>query len=162
MNRCLAVFLFFSLFVSATSLPAAERAEITGKVVSVHDGDTLTLLQGRKRLRIRLEGIDAPEIGQPYGDASRQALDDMVYRRVVTIVPTTVDKYGRTVGRVLLGSFDVNLELVRIGLAWRFDRYSQEVAIGEAQQRASMNRLGLWQDPHPTPPWVWRDLHPLK
>ncbi len=149
----------------AASVSTRQGAGITGKVVSVHDGDTLTLQsggKGSKKLKVRLEGVDAPEIGQPYGDASRQALNNMVYGRVVTIVPVTTDKYGRTVGRVLLGRFDVNGEMVRIGLAWWYDRYSQEVALGHAQQQAQYYRWGLWRDPHPTPPWVWRNIHPLK
>ncbi len=150
------------LFLSAR-LNAADLRQVTGKVVGVHDGDTITLLHGKgKKLKVRLEGIDAPETNQPFGDASRQTLDTMVWGKVVTIVPTAVDKYGRTVGRVWLGQFDVNREMVRIGLAWWYDRYSQETALGQAQQQARYNRWGLWSDPNPTPPWVWRNIHPLR
>ena len=151
------------LALLAIPLTVCARYEVTGLVVGVHDGDTITLrcADGRK-LKVRLEGIDAPEIGQPYGDVSRLALDGMVYRRNVTIVPVTVDKYGRTVARVLVGGLDVNLELVRLGLAWRYDRYSLEAALGAAQLQAKAAGLGLWHDPNPTPPWVWRTLHPWK
>ena len=140
---------------------ADETAEINGKVIRVHDGDTLTLLQtaSRKHLQIRLEGIDAPEIGQSFGEESRAVLDGMVYGKLVTIRPVTIDKYGRTVARVFLGTLDVNLELVRLGFAWRYDHYSQEQALGEAQQHAREQKWGLWQDRHPIPPWDWRHGH---
>ena len=151
------------LLLIPLGLSAADLRQVTGKVVGVHDGDTVTVLHGKgKKLKVRLEGIDAPETNQPFGDGSRQALDTMVYGKVVTIVPSAVDKYGRTVGRVWLGRFDVNREMVRIGLAWWYDRYSQETALSQAQQQARYYHWGLWQDPHPTPPWVWRDIHPLR
>ena len=144
-------------------LVAGDLEQFRGKVVSVHDGDTLTLLHGKgKKTKIRLEGIDAPEIGQPFGDASRQALDDLVFGRVVTIVPVTVDRYGRTIGRVLIDRFDVNFEMVRSGLAWWYEHYSDEAALGQAQRYARARHWGLWQDAHPTPPWVWRELHPSR
>ncbi|MDB6117318.1 MAG: putative prophage MuMc02, nuclease [Verrucomicrobiaceae bacterium] len=149
----------------ATSVPARHQKGIAGKVVSVHDGDTLTLQsggRGSKKLKVRLEGIDAPEIGQPYGDVSRQALNNMVYGRMVTIVPVTVDKYGRTVGRVVLGRLDVNGEMVRIGLAWWYDRYSQDAGLSQAQQQARYYHWGLWRDENPTPPWTWRNIHPRR
>jgi len=151
------------LFTACASLPASDTEEFTGKVIRVHDGDTLTLLKSkRKHLQIRLEGIDAPEIGQPFGDESRVALDGMVYGRQVTIRPVTIDKYGRTIARVFLGTLDVNLEMVRLGFAWRYDHYSQEQALGLAQQQARGQKWGLWQDRNPTPPWDWRHSHPLK
>lgn len=150
------------LLLSVPVIAKGEMPPITGKVVSVHDGDTLTLLYGKgKKLKVRLADIDAPETNQPYGDASRQALDDMVYGHVVTVVPVTVDKYGRTVGQVWRGKVAINLEMVRQGLAWRYDHYSQDPVLGQAQQQARAQRWGLWHDAHPTPPWVWREIHPL-
>jgi micrococcal nuclease len=145
--------------------PAADpSADITGKVVRVHDGDTLTLLKtgSHKHLQIRLEGIDAPEMDQSFGNESRLALDGMVYSRQVTIHPVTIDKYGRTIARVFLGTLDVNLEMVRLGFAWRYDHYSQEPALGFAQEHARELKWGLWQERHPVPPWDWRHAHPLK
>jgi len=158
MKRSLLALLFLLVFGAAL-----QAAELRGKVVSVHDGDTLTLLSGKgKKTKIRLEGIDAPEIGQPYGEESRRALDNLVYGRVVTVVVVTTDKYGRTIGQVFLDRYAMNYEMVRIGLAWRYDQYSQDPALGQAQQAARANRWGLWRDSHPTPPWVWRRIHPLK
>ena len=142
---------------------ASEPEAFKGKVVSVHDGDTVTVLHGKnKKTKVRLEGIDAPEIGQPFGESARKALDDMVYGRVVTVEASTIDKYGRTIGRVVRDGSDINFEMVRIGLAWRYDQYSQDPALGRAQQNAQNNHWGLWRDTHPTPPWVWRRIHPLK
>lgn len=152
----------FCLFLPCLAL-GSESFVIKGKVISVHDGDTVTVLSGKgKKTKVRLEGIDAPETNQPYGDISRQALDSLVYGRVVTIVAITTDKYGRTVGRVWRDGVDMNKEMVRVGLAWRYDAYSMDPVLGQAQQVARANHWGLWRDPHPTPPWVWRHLHPLK
>ena len=162
MNRALLVSLTFHL-LSAWALLASEPQSFKGKVVSVHDGDTITVLHGKgKKTKVRLEGIDAPETNQPFGESSRKALDDMVYGRVVIVEVVTIDKYGRTVGRVLRNDLNANLEMVRLGLAWRYDAYSQDPALGQAQQLAQANRMGLWRDSHPTPPWVWRRIHPLK
>ncbi len=150
-------------WLTLLATPPALADDLIGKVIRVSDGDTLTLLTAaHEKLQIRLEGIDAPEMDQPYGKESRLALDGMVYRREVTVRPVTIDKYGRTVGRVFLGTLDVNLEMVRLGLAWRYDHYSQEPALGQAQEQARAKRWGLWQDRNPTPPWDWRHAREQK
>ena len=136
---------------------------IQGKVINVHDGDTVTVLdQFNKKTHIRLQGIDAPELKQDFGSVSQQNLSRMVLGKQVTIVWTKLDKYRRTVGTIMLDGHDVNIEQVKAGLAWHFKKYEDEQAPADrqtyaaAEQQARAGKLGLWQDPNPTPPGDWR------
>src|SRR4026207_269859 len=117
--------------VGAQSAPAATanslQLVIEGKVINVHDGDTITVLdQDNKKFNIRLQGIDAPELKQEFGSVSQQNLSRMVLGKQVTIVWTKVDKYRRTVGTIMLDGHDMNIEQVKAGLAWHFKKYEDE------------------------------------
>lgn len=136
---------------------------IEGKVINVHDGDTVTLLDGRnKKTPIRLQGIDAPELKQAFGTKSQENLSRMVLGKQVTIVWTKLDKYRRTVGTIMLDGHDVNIEQVKAGLAWHFKKYEDEqkpderIRYAAAEVEARSAGLGLWKDPNPTPPGDWR------
>lgn len=136
---------------------------IDGKVINVHDGDTVTVLDAtNKKTHIRLQGIDAPELKQEFGSVSQQNLSRMVLGKQVTIVWTKLDKYRRTVGTIMLDGHDINIEQVKAGLAWHFKKYEDEqnpedrVTYAAAEQQARSAKLGLWQDPNPTPPGDWR------
>lgn len=93
-----------SLYLATTSVNARTNEVINGKVVGVHDGDTLTLLMpGKAQVKVRLNGIDAPEAGQAFGEKSKQALSAFVFGKSVRIIVTDTDRYGRTVcGKILL------------------------------------------------------------
>ena len=148
--------LFICLIVTITTAHAAEHR---GLVVSVHDGDTITILiDGQYQEKIRLNEIDAPELSQPYGKAAKQALSAFVYRRAVTVNVDGVDRYGRTLGRVYLDKTDVNAELVRLGAAWVYRRYSHDQNLIELESEAKRASVGLWSLPtaDQTPPWEWR------
>ncbi|MBI3860930.1 MAG: thermonuclease family protein [Planctomycetia bacterium] len=81
--------------------PAAETPELTGKVVHIADGDTLTVLDADKvQHKIRLHGIDAPEKGQAFGTKAKEALAGKVHEKTVRIVWKEKDRYGRIVGDV--------------------------------------------------------------
>jgi endonuclease YncB( thermonuclease family)/methylphosphotriester-DNA--protein-cysteine methyltransferase len=137
---------------------------IEGKVINVHDGDTITVLdQDNKKFHIRLQGIDAPELKQEFGAVSQQNLSRMVLGKQVTIVWTKVDKYRRTVGTIMLDGQDVNIEQVKAGLAWHFKKYEDEQSpedrrtYSAAEQSARAAELGLWKPPSsPTAPGDWR------
>ncbi len=133
-----------------------------GKVIGISDGDTLTALRdGRDQVKVRLYGIDAPEMGQPYGDAAKWALSGMAFGQVVEIQDTDRDKYGRTVAHVLVSGLDVSERLVQAGLAWVYLDYCKEPACSgwiKAQAEARAAKAGLWADADPTPPWKYR--HP--
>ena len=77
-------------------------------------------------MKVRLEEIDAPESGQPYGQKSKQALSDLVFRKDVVVRVQTTDRYRRTVGRPYVGDMDVCEEMVRIGAAWGYRQYLRD------------------------------------
>jgi micrococcal nuclease len=130
---------------------------VVGEVVGVHDGDSLTLLTPeRVQLKIRLEGIDAPELGQAFGNAAKKALSDLAFGRRVQVQVTGVDRYKRTLGVVFADRENVNLAMVRRGMAWRYDQYSKDAALLEAQNAAKGAKRGLWADASPVAPWAWR------
>lgn len=136
---------------------------IEGKVINVHDGDTVTVLdQNNKKFHIRLQGIDAPELKQAFGTVSQQNLSQMVLGKQVSIFWNKVDKYRRTVGTIRIDGQDMNVEQVKAGLAWHFKKYADEQEPGDrityaaAEQQARAAKLGLWQDPNPTVPGDWR------
>jgi endonuclease YncB( thermonuclease family) len=131
--------------------------DFSGRVVTVHDGDTLTVMAGSRATRVRLEGIDAPERGQRYGAAARSALAGRVAGRCVLIVEHGLDSYGRVLGRVHVGGDDVNAEQVRSGYAWVFRRYSQDPVLLAFEAEAKAARRGLWRDVRPIAPWRWRE-----
>lgn len=136
---------------------------IEGKVINVHDGDTVTVLdQDNKKTHIRLQGIDAPELKQEFGAKSQEYLSRIVLGKQVTIVWTKVDKYRRTVGTIMLDGRDINIEQVKAGLAWHFKKYEDEQkpedrrAYAAAEQEARAGKLGLWKNPNPIVPGDWR------
>jgi endonuclease YncB( thermonuclease family) len=149
----LAILLSFAM----VSAPLAET--VTGKVVGVADGDTLTLLTpANLQLRIRLGEIDAPESGQAWGARSRTMLKDMTLGRQARLVVTDRDRYGRLVARVYVGSTDVNAEMVRRGGAWAYLQYLTDRVLLRYEAAARRGRLGLWALPmgQTVAPWEWR------
>lgn len=143
------------------STPAAVQVqprgrEIWGVVVGVHDGDTLTLLVDLVQHKIRLNGIDAPELGQAWGQRAKQALSDLCFGQTERVVVVDTDRYGREVGDVYAGDLYLNLELVRAGMAWHYKQYSNDDRLAAAEISARMQRLGLWADAQPVAPWAYR------
>lgn len=141
-------------------------AEIQGRVIRVADGDTVTILDADKvQHKIRLAGIDAPEKAQAFGQRSKQSLTDLVAGKEVTVITHKEDRYGRSVGKVLREGRDVNLLQIERGLAWFYRQYQNEqtqedrARYVEAEEQAREQRLGLWRDKEPVPPWDWRRAH---
>ena len=139
------------------SLLHAQPQVVTGRVVGVHDGDSITVLAaGNVQLKVRLDGIDAPELKQPFSTQSKQALSGLVFGRTVNLHVTGKDRYKRTLAVVMVAGLNVNREMVIQGLAWRYEKYSKDAALLAAQNEARGARRGLWVDPAPVPPWDWR------
>ncbi len=137
-----------------------DERQLHLRVVGVHDGDTLTGLDDAKtQHKIRLDAIDAPELGQPFGQASKKALSQKVFGKDVVVTVKTRDKYGRTVGHVLINGRDVNLEMIEEGMAWHYVKYDHNKRLQEAEQQARAAKRGLWQDPGSEPPWDFRKEH---
>jgi endonuclease YncB( thermonuclease family) len=143
--------------LSPASQERGESRKITGRVVSVADGDTITVLDETKtQVKVRLDAIDAPETGQPFGQASKKALSDMVFGRDVVVYRKKLDRWGRTVGHVLVDGVDTNLVMLEAGMAWHYKAYDKNKRLAEAENEARTARRGLWQDRDPVPPWEWR------
>ncbi len=155
-----------ALLFSAFLLLAAQATfadTLTGKVVKVHDGDTIHVLQADNvREKIRLSGIDTPELGQPYGKAARKYLASFIAGKQVIIEWDKKDRYGRIVGKVLLDGSDINLELVKAGYAWHYKKYQREQSkvdqslYSEVEAIAKDAKKGLFVEPNAVPPWEWR------
>lgn len=147
------IIFFLSIFIPV----AASAASFSGKVVTVLDGDTIDVLNNNIPERIRLNGIDAPEKGMPYGQAAKEYVLDMTALKIVTVLVKDTDQYGRTVGDVILpDGRTLNREIVKAGYAWWFKKYSNDASLGELEEGARVARKGLWRDPVPMPPWDWR------
>jgi len=136
---------------------------ITGRVVAIADGDTITILDSANtQHRVRLAGIDAPETHQAFGEQSRLSLSEMIFGRDVSLSYQKIDQYGRIVGKIFLDGKDISLEQVKAGMAWHYKFYEDEqtpedrelYAKTEAEARAA--RRGLWQDPSPIEPYQFR------
>jgi micrococcal nuclease len=134
-------------------------ADIDAEVVSIADGDTLTILHNRERVKVRLAEIDAPEKDQPFGQRSRQSLADLCFEQPVRIQAKGQDQYGRTLARVWCGDVDANAEQVQRGMAWVYDQYNTNKQLYALQEDAQKVQRGLWADSNPTPPWKWRARH---
>jgi endonuclease YncB( thermonuclease family) len=149
------------LLVLAQSIALAET--LSGRVVRVTDGDTIVILDASNtQHKIRLQGIDAPERGQAYGTKSKEHLSDQVAGKTVDVDYSKRDRYQRIVGKVVLGGQDMNLEQIQAGMAWHYKKYQGEqtsddrIAYSDAELDARRDRLGLWVDQNPVPPWEYR------
>jgi endonuclease YncB( thermonuclease family) len=137
--------------------------ELTGRVVAIADGDTITILDSAStQHRIRLAGIDAPESHQAFGEQSRLSLSEMIFGKDVSVSYQKVDQYGRLVGKIILDGKDINLEQVKAGMAWHYKFYEDEQtpeerdAYAKAEAEARASQRGLWQDPNPVEPYQFR------
>src|SRR5256714_14811942 len=136
---------------------------MTGRVVRIADGDTITVLDAMNtQHRIRLQGIDAPESHQAFGTQSKKSLSDMIFAKDVTVIYDKTDQYGRLVGKILLNGKDVNLEQVKGGMAWHYKEYEREQSpedrelYARAEDDARSARRGLWVDANPIEPGEFR------
>ena len=145
------------------SLQTSSAYELTGRIISIADGDTVTLLDANLRQhKIRLSGIDAPEKRQPFGNRSRLHLGTLVFGRQVTADCPKTDRYKRAVCRLEVDGIDANLAQVEAGMAWHYKAYTREQSpadrwrYAKAEDRAREARHGLWADRAPVAPWDFR------
>jgi len=151
------VFLFtISWLVFCVS--AVASGDHTGRTVSVLDGDTIEVLHNNHAERIRLSGIDCPEKGQAYGKRAKQAASALLFGKEVTLQTHGLDKYGRTLADVLLSDgTNVNHHLVKDGWCWWYRKYAPgDTVLDGLEKQAREAKKGLWADPAPMPPWVYR------
>ncbi|RCS52647.1 hypothetical protein DTL42_07350 [Bremerella cremea] len=153
------------VLIPQARLSVADRQWVTdhplnllrGKVIYVADGDTIVVLDDKKtEHRIRLDGIDAPESGQAYGNKSRQSLNRLVYGKQVLVTYEKSDSYGRILGQVYLDGQWVNRQMITDGWAWHYRHFSGDKQLAETQAIAAEKKVGLWQDHEPQQPWRFR------
>jgi len=130
-------------------------AAILCTAFSIHDGDTLTASCAGSRVKVRLAGIDAPELKQQYGREARQALADLVFQKQVTLTRSKRDKYGRSVASVSVNGRDVSAAMIEGGHAWVYDKYPIK-SLYPLQREAKESKRGLWAHSTPVAPWKWR------
>ena len=152
------------LLGASISAIAGVGEHFAGPVVSITDGDTLTVLQDGVQRSIRLAEIDAPEKSQAFGQRAKQSLaalcaDANAEVNVLGLAKT----YGRgdtprLVARVRCRGVDVNAEQLQRGMAWVYDHYVSDRSLYALQDEARRRAIGLWSDAHPIAPWEWRRL----
>lgn len=146
----LLAFLFQFINVSAQTL--------VGKVISVADGDTFTIIDGlKKKTKIRLYGIDCPEKKQDFGTAAKKFTANKCFSKVVHVHTKNKDKYGRTLGIVTLpDNSELNLLLLINGLAWHYKRFDNTAKYAKAEAAARNQKKGIWNTVNPIAPWDFR------
>ena len=129
----------------------------SGRVVRVIDGDTIDVMHNGRSERVRLNAVDCPERGQPFGTAAKQFTSSLVFGQAVIVRSSGQDRYGRTIGDVVLpDGHSLNPELVKAGMAWWYRQYSSDKTLEALETEARAQRHGLWADAHPIAPWEWR------
>lgn len=157
-----------TLAILLSLLPVPAHAEIiTGRVASVVDGDTLTLTDANNQLhKIRLFGIDAPEINQDFGQKARTELSALALSQQATADCRLAERSSSALCVVTVGTQDIGLELIRSGAAWSYPPHNAQQSAKEradyaqAEFMAKIHRYGLWNSKNPTPPWDWRRGRP--
>lgn len=166
---------FFGLGLALIlSAGVVQALTLTGKVINVSDGDTITVLDAEQRQhRIRVAGIDAPEKSQPFGQKSKENLSQLVLGKDIDAQWNKYDRYQRIVGKVMVSqpdcqrpdcakTLDAGLAQIAAGFAWWYRKYAKEQSLEDAdayesaEQQARAQRVGLWRDAEPMPPWDWR------
>lgn len=140
-----------------------QAESITGRVVGVSDGDTITLLgEDNTQYKVRLAGIDAPEKKQAFGNASKKSLSDLVFSKQVVANWSKKDRYGRLIAKVVFNNSDINLMQIQRGMAWFYSKYKYEliqedrIEYLQAHENARNKKVGLWADSLPEAPWDFR------
>lgn len=158
-------FIIIVFFYTSTSSAFSTSCTTT----RILDGDTFhclpaTTVSGAKihkdgTITVRLRGIDAPEKRQPFGIDAQESLKELIGRKTVKLDIKDIDRYGRVVAYIFVGSLNVNLEQVKKGYAWAYMEYLDRPYASEfyeAEKQARKQKLGLWKESNPTPPWEWR------
>lgn len=151
MNNMKTITVFLFLLIGST----VSSQKMQGTILWVTDGDTFAFLHEGDTIKVRMQGIDAPEKKQEYGLESKKYLQK--YDRFeCTVLKTGVDRYKRTIGVLFIEGKDINYEMIRTGNAWHYKRYSSDENYAAAEDSARTEKIGLWYNPSAIPPWDYR------
>lgn len=148
----------FGNISNAKNTPLTNLTPLSGTVIGISDGDTLKLLDANfLQHKIRLAFIDAPEKAQPFGEAAKKSLAEIAYSRQAKAYCPSQDRYGRNVCEVIIEGRSVNTQQVERGMAWVYTAYAPKNSpLLLSQEKAKSDKVGLWQDSDPIPPWNFR------
>jgi micrococcal nuclease len=145
------------VFALVATCPALSWADFAARVVTVHEGDRLTIRHDGRNETIYLKDIDCPELKQPHGKQAKHATEAFIGNRDVVVRGLTRDKQGRVSAEVLLhDGRNVGHELLKEGLAWWRRSVSSDAGLEVVEELAKASGKGLWADPDPVPPWKWK------
>lgn len=143
------VVLFFSTLVYSQTYE--------GTIIKVVDGDTFVFQTTEGSLKVRMQGIDAPEKKQDFGSESKVFIEKYL-NKPAKVESIGLDKYGRTLGTLLVNGIDINLESLKNGCSWHFKKYSTDINYSNAELSAKKALKGLWKHPNAIAPWTFRHL----
>ncbi|MBI3355740.1 MAG: thermonuclease family protein [Nitrospirae bacterium] len=145
------------VLVLVIAYPALALADFIARVVTVHEGDRLTIYHDGRREMIYLKDVDCPELKQPYGKQAKHATAAYVGNREIVVRALNRDRHGRTTAEVVLqDGRNIAHELIKEGLAWSRPETAEGRSLGDIEQLARAEGKGLWSDPNPVPPWKWK------
>ena len=155
---------FFILFISLSLIGFTNSSIENGNIINIIDGDTVHFLkEGDTRYKkIRLVGIDAPELKQEFGKESRQCLVELIENKPIQLVKFGQDRYQRILAKIKIDQVDINLAMIQKGCAWFYRQYQESLNdddqkfYDQAEQMAQRQFLGLFKNVKALPPWVWR------
>jgi endonuclease YncB( thermonuclease family) len=161
MNKYGYIFILLLLCVFTGCHNHTSDKYITGRAVKILDGDTYDLLlEDNTTVRIRMDGIDAPEKGMPFSKASKKYLGELCQGQTIKVQKSTEDRYGRIVGfSYLEDGRELSHEMLKAGLAWHYKQYNSDPELADLENQARQARIGLWKDKNPMTPWENRKLH---
>tara|TARA_R110002050_G_scaffold204522_4_gene340207 strand:+ start:143060 stop:143617 length:558 start_codon:yes stop_codon:yes gene_type:complete len=146
--------------VAFTEIDTTKVKHLEGKIIRILDGDTVEVLYGQLPIKLRLEHIDAPEKRgkQPFGNKAKIAMSNLCFGQTVAIYSDgKFDRNGRLIGVIInKDGVNVNKEMVRLGMAWHFKKYSDDMSYDALEKEAREAKVGLWIDPNPIAPWDFR------
>jgi micrococcal nuclease len=149
-------FLIGIVMLLVTAYPTASRADVLARVVTVHEGDRLTVYYDGRKETLFLKDVDCPDLKQPFGKQAKVATAAYVGNREVVIRALKRNKQGRTTAEVALQDGRIVAhELIKEGLAWSRPETVEGRKLAEVEELARAERKGIWSDPNPVPPWKW-------
>lgn len=150
--------LLISILLLIFSLSVVSK-NLEGKIIKVSDGDTVVLLDSTNtKYRIRLDGIDAPEKGQPFGTKATNFVKTLIAGKMVKVEWSKKDRYGRILGYVFTDTINVNKELLKEGLAWHYKHFNQDDELAKLELEAKSKKLNIWSEVNPIEPYQWRKM----
>jgi endonuclease YncB( thermonuclease family) len=146
--------------VSFSTTDTTITKQLEAKIIRILDGDTVEMLYNQLPIKLRLQHIDCPEKGgnQAFGNSAKLALSDLCFGQTVMINSDgKFDRYGRLIGVIFdKEGLNVNKEMVRLGMAWHYKKYSDDMSYDVLEKEARKAKVGLWIDPNPIAPWDYR------